>query len=181
MAPCILEQTSLTIKPNSFIHQPPILSHPYLDFVHSLSSMKHHPVASLGQHMCHITTFQQCSHAHSLATPMLVHSGDACATSPPFACAHLCATLLPTTSHSCTPTLISTFATFAHPCSHTHADMSRFSYIHSGVHVLVRTHQAWARIQPETSYFHSYKNFLTMFCSPILSLWHPSLFVLGST
>jgi len=56
-----------------------------------LSSTQCHPVASLRRHACHITTFHvhfrvQCSHAHSLATPVLVHLGDACATSPPFVC-----------------------------------------------------------------------------------------------
>ena len=108
-------ETSLTIKLNLFIHPPPILSpHQYLDFVHSLSLTQCHPVASLGQHVCHITTFHVhfciwCSHKHFLATPVLVHSGDAC----------WHATLPPTIPRSCTLTFISAFTIFTHPCMQT--------------------------------------------------------------
>jgi hypothetical protein len=82
-------------------------------------------------HLSHAFFCIQCSHAHSLATPTYVGPlGDACATSPPFAHARLRATLP-----------LTFISTFTHPCSCTHADLSRFSYIHSGVHFLVRAHR----------------------------------------
>ena len=186
VAPCILEQTSLTIKPNPFIHPLPILSsHQYLDFVHSLSLTQCHAVASFVQHICHITTFHMhfhiwCSHTYSLATPVSVHWGDACATSPPFVCntpAHnplqshtdthlnICNIHSPVFTHPPRPVLL-----FIHPISCSHA----------GSCTSICTHWVWAHIQPEMSYFHSSKNFLAMFCSPVLSVWQMSLFMLGS-
>lgn len=38
-------------------------------------------------------------------------------------------------------------------------DLSHFSHLHSGICVLVRTHQPWSHIQPHTSHFHSFKDF----------------------
>ena len=180
MAPCTLEKTSLTIKPNPFIHPPPILSpHEYPNFVHSLSSTQHHPVTSLGQHACHITTFCmhiciQCSHAHSLATPMLVHLGDACAMSPPFAHAHLHATLLPTficcicspvLMHTCKPVSLFIFP-FWHSLAGSHIDSCTLGMgSHSTQNVILLLFQ----------------EFSCNVCSSILSVWQTSLFVLGST
>ena len=80
--------------------------------------------------------------------PVLVHSGDACATSPPFARARLHLTLSLTIPRCRgTPIFISHSLTRVH----THAELSRFSYIHSGVHVLVRAHR-FAHIRHELAF-----------------------------
>src|SRR5882762_778814 len=143
MAPRTLMQMSLTIKFYPFIHPPPILSpHQYLDFIFFY-------------------------HRHNAI--LLLHSGGTHATSPPFMCTfaysalmhtpsqhlcwstwvmhvlhhhRLCATFPPTIPRSHTPTFISTFAMFIHPCSHAHRPVSFFIYplwcSCAGSHTLIR-------------------------------------------
>src|ERR1700683_2217934 len=120
-------------------------------------------------------------HTPSRSTPVLVHSGNVCATSPPFACNT--PTHNPLQSHAdihlnirniCSPVFTHArrpVSLFIHP----------FWHLHAGSRTSICAHQAWARIQPKMSHFHAFKKFLTMFCSPVLSVWQTSLFTSGST
>ena len=115
--------------------------------------------------------------------PVLVHSGDACATSPPFARARLRLTL-PLTIPRCCGTLI--FISHSLTRVHTHAELSRFSYIHSGVRVLVHAHRFVhsgheLTFDPKRHTSTLSRIFLAMLCSPVLSVWQMSLFMSGST
>jgi hypothetical protein len=183
MAPHTLMQMSLTINtpyPSTCSLSPPVSK------LHS--SVTDTTTSSCFTQVAHVP----CHHLSCHNTTCLLLSGDACATSPLFAHTFAYDTPAhnPSQSHAdvhpkiCnirspmfTHTQLTFVCGFVNPTRRTTAHSRSFllfthpfCHLRAGLRTSVRAHQAWARIQPNTSHFCSFKIFSLCFCSPVHSV-----------